>query len=157
MELLKLIALDDEDLTIMSAHLQDAVLLVEDMAFIPQERRFAAIVNRFDWVSATEKRTANGGGYERRRAALRFEKVMNAQFRQLSLDNKGDALELLAVKFEAATLPSGYVTLFFAGGGAVRLHVDCIEAELRDLGPIWKTRRKPEHPDDGNNDTEAAS
>lgn len=148
MQLLKLIALDDEDLTIMSAHLQDAVLRMEDMAYIAQERRFAAVVNRFDWISANEKRASNGGGYERRRAALRFEKVINAQFRQLSLDNKSDALELLAVKFEAQTLPGGYVTLFFAGGGAIRLHVDCIEAELRDLGPIWKTRRKPEHPDD---------
>lgn len=156
MELLKLIALDDEDLTILSAHLQDAVLRIEDMAYIPQERRFAAIFSRFDWVSAGEKRAANGGGYERRRAALRFEKVMNAQIRQLSLDNKEDALELLAVKFEPATLPSGFVTLFFAGGGAVRLEVDCIEAELRDLGPIWKTQRKPEHPGD-NNDSETAS
>lgn len=156
MELLKLIALDDEDLTILSAHLQDAVLRIEDMAYIPQERRFAAIFSRFDWVSADEKRTTNGGGYERRRAALRFEKVMNAQIRQLSLDHKEDALELLAVKFEPATPPSGFVTLFFAGGGAVRLQVDCIEAELRDLGPIWKTRRKPEHPGD-NNDTDTAS
>lgn len=155
MQLLKLIALDDEDLTIMSAHLQDAVLRMEDMAYIPQERRFAAVVNRFDWISAGEKRASNGGGYERRRAALRFEKVMNAQVRQLSLDNRSDALELLAVKFEAGTPPGGFVTLFFAGGGAIRLQVDCIEAELRDLGPIWKTRRKPEHPGDPD-DLEAA-
>ena len=57
-------------------------------------------------------------------------------------------LELLAVDFEATDDVAGYITLFFAGGGAIRLQVDCIEAELRDLGPVWKTRSKPEHPDE---------
>lgn len=148
MELLKLIALDDDDLKVLSANLQDAVLRVEDMAFIPRERRFAAVLSRFDWLSAVESHTGNGGGYERRRCALRFEKVLSAQHRSLALDIKSDSLELLAIGFEPAESPSGHVTLYFAGGGAIRLEVDCIEAELRDLGPTWKTPLKPDHPDD---------
>ncbi len=59
-------------------------------------------------------------------------------------------LELLALQFEdvAPEDPQGHVTLVFAGGGAVRLHVECIEAELKDLGPAWQARAVPRHPDD---------
>jgi hypothetical protein len=148
MDLLKLIALDEDDLKILSAHLQDAVLITQDMVFLPKERRFVAVLNRFNWQEAVDARAGNGADFERRQAALRFEKVSQAQFRNLSFDQPNDALELLAIDFDAGDAPSGSVTLFFAGGGAVRLHVDCIEAELRDLGPIWPTRTKPQHPDD---------
>ena len=147
MKLLKLIALDDDDLKVISAQLQDAILKREDMAYLPQERRFALVLNRFDWLSATAERGANGSGYERRQSALRFEKVEKAQFRNLSPGPSSEVLELLAVDFEVDETPGGYVTMIFAGGGAVRLQVDCIEAELRDLGPSWKTPRKPQHPD----------
>jgi hypothetical protein len=146
MELLKLIALDDDDLKVVSAHLQDAISRVEDMAFLSRERRFVMLLNRFDWARAAEDAASNGQGYQRRRCALRFEKVHKAQVRQISLDDRAGVLELLAVHFESGDAPSGYITLTFAGGGAVRLHVDCIEAELSDLGPVWKTPRKPEHP-----------
>jgi Protein of unknown function (DUF2948) len=149
MELLKLIALDDEDLKVLSVQLQDAILRVEDMAFLPQERRFAAVLNRFDWLSATGDGQETGSGFERRRCALRFERVLGAQFQNLALADKTAALELLAVNFEAEDLPSGAITLIFCGGGAIRLQVEFIEAELRDLGPVWKTRVKPEHPDGG--------
>lgn len=53
--------------------------------------------------------------------------------------------ELLAVTYEEREPPGGYITLYFAGGGAVRLEVECIEGELRDLGVAWKTAIKPEH------------
>jgi hypothetical protein len=149
MEPIKLIALDDEDLKVFSTHLQDAIIRMEDMAFLPKERRFAAILSRFDWFGADHMSAENGGGYERHRAALRFERVLSAKSQNIDLQNKRDTLELLALSFEAAELPEGHVTLFFAGGGAVRLHVECIEAELRDLGPTWKTRMKPGHSEGG--------
>ncbi len=148
MELLKLIAMDDEDLNVLSVQLQDAILRIEEMAYLPQERRFAAILNRFDWLSATGNEQANRSGYQRRRSALRFERVTGAQFQNLSLDDKTGTLALLAINFEPGDLPGGTITLIFCGGGAIRLHVEVIEAELRDLGPIWKTRAKPEHPDE---------
>ena len=148
MDLLKLIALDEEDLKILSAHLQDAVLLMQDMAYIPKERRFAMVLNRFNWADAGEAKASNGAGFERRQAALRFEKVAQAQFKDLDFGRPDTALELLALHYEAEDAPNGCVTLIFAGGGAVRLQVDCIEAELRDLGPVWRTQRKPRHPED---------
>ena len=156
MDLLKLIALDDDDLKVVSAHLQDAIVRVGDIAFVPRERRFALLLNRFDWITATEKRSSNGSGYERHLCALRFESVAHVQYRGISPERGDDALDLLAIDFAPTDAPSGSVTLHFAGGGAIRLHVDCIEAELRDLGPSWKTPLKPKHPDD-RNETNTAS
>jgi hypothetical protein len=63
-----------------------------------------------------------------------------------------EVLELLALQFEpqATEDPQGHLTLVFAGGGAVRLHVECIEGEMKDLGPAWQARAVPRHPDDEN-------
>lgn len=136
---LKLIALDPDDLRVLSCHLQDAVIRVEDMAYLRQEMRFAAIANRFDWARARE------GVYQRRRSGLRFERVKGAQVQGIDLKQKEAVLELLAITFEPSEEPSGTLTLSFAGGGAIRLQVECIEAELRDLGAVWRTERMPEH------------
>jgi hypothetical protein len=145
---LKLIALDAEDLAVISAHLQDAVLKVADMAFLPREKRFAAVTNRFDWVEAINNNTGKAKHYARRRTALRFERVLSAQVHGIDLKNKGAVVSLLAIAFEPGEPPDGNVTLRFANGGAIRLHVECIEAELRDLGPVWEARSMPQHPDD---------
>jgi hypothetical protein len=147
---LKLIALDAEDLDILSAHLQDAVLKVGDMAFLPRERRFAAVLNRFDWLAATPAGRTRARN-ERRRTALRFERVSDAHLQGIDLKAKDRVLALLAIKFEPQRSPGGVITLLFAGDAAVRFEVDCIEAELRDLGAVWRARTKPEHDldDDG--------
>jgi len=143
---LKLLALDPEDLGIVSAHLQDSVLKVEEMAYLPRQQRFAAVLNRFDWqtVLAPAKRRAQP---QRRRTALRFERVGRARLQGLDLKAKDRVLVLLAITFEASQTPGGTITLQFAGGAAVRLDVECIEAELRDLGAAWATRSKPDHGD----------
>lgn len=142
MEELKLIALDAEDLRVLSCHLQDAVMRVGDMAYVKSDSRFAAIVNRFDWEAAVEDATEE---FRRRRSGLRFERVKAARIQGLDLRDKEQVLALLAVTFEAGDEPSGAVTLQFAGGAAVRLEIECIEAELRDLGAAWATRTKPAH------------
>lgn len=146
MDKLKLIAFDAEDLAVVSAHLQDAVLKVADMAYQPRAKRFAAVLRRFDWPASLK-----GGKVVpvRRQAALRFERVMAAKLTGFDLKRRSDVLSLLALQFEAkgADDPAGAVTLVFSGGGAVRLEVECIEAELRDLGPQWRARTKPKHPD----------
>jgi len=142
MELLKLVALDAEDLEILSAHVQDAVMRVGDMAFVPARNRFAMVLNRFDWASANASRDKT---MERRRAALRFERVLGAQIQNLRQKAESAAVELLAIQFEETETPEGFVTLVFAGGGAVRLRVECIEAELHDLGPAWRAKSRPWH------------
>jgi hypothetical protein len=145
---LKLIALDADDLAVVSAHLQDAVLKVADLAYLPRERRFAALANRFDWVEAIKDGAEPAQGYARRLAALRFECVEGAKIHNIDLADKERVLALLAISFEPQEAPAGLVTLHFADGGAVRLQVECIEAEMKDLGPVWQSKSKPQHPED---------
>ncbi len=146
---LKLIALDTEDLNVLSAHLQDAVLRVADMAYLPKERRFAVILNRFDWKTAATPQP--GTGLERRRAGLRFERVLGAKVHGIDLSDKTASLALLAVTFAPSGGPdevAGDVTLTFSGGAAIRLSVECVEAELKDLGAVWAAKRAPHHGED---------
>jgi hypothetical protein len=143
-EPLKLVALDHEDLKILSAHLQDAVLRLADMVYVPAEKRFAAVLSRFDWLAAE---TADGkpSNLRRCRCALRFDRVVRAQVHKIRPGEPFAFAELLAVTYEEDGAPGGFVTLYFAGGGAVRLQVECIEAELRDLGDVWRAAMKPQH------------
>ena len=152
MDQLKLIAFDAEDLHVVSAHLQDAVMRVGDMKFLPNEKRFAAIVSRFDWAGV---HTDGGKTNVRRQAALRFERVLAARTSGLDLKQTSEVLALLAVTFQGsgAHEPAGTVTLTFAGQAAVQLDVECLEGELRDLGPAWKARARPAHPAGDGSDT----
>lgn len=145
---LKLIALDEEDLAVISANLQDAVMKVGDVAFLPKEKRFAAIANRFDWADALQDGNSRQQSFARRRTALRFERVLSAKVQGIDLERKGTVLALLALRFEPGDPPGGDVTLEFADGGAIRLTVECIEAELKDLGAVWQTKSRPQHPDE---------
>lgn len=146
---LKLIALDADDLAVLSANVQDGVLKVEDMAFLKKQHRFAIVFNRFDRLSvetAGKRNRRQGGRGVRRRTALRFERVTRARLQGIDLAVKDRVLVLLALQFEPGpNAPAGEITLLFAGGAAIRLDVECIEAELRDLGAAWRTRSQPKH------------
>jgi len=141
MDQLKLIVLDEEDLEIVSTHLQDAVTRVSDVLWRPEEKRVVVAVNRFDWEAAQ----TGSREYRRRRAALRFERVLSCKCRDVSPAGKDAVLNLLAVEFFETDAPSGVVTLTFSGGATLRLEVECLEAELADLGPTWKTTARPVH------------
>lgn len=145
---LKLQALDAEDLSVLSAHMQDAVCQVGDMAYLAGERRFALIANRFDWSAAVKSpNLAQDGTFYRHRTALRFERVTSARISGLDLKDKQRTLSLLALQFEETGAPGGQITLVFAGDAAVRLDVECIEGELKDLGAAWSAKAKPRHPE----------
>ncbi|MGH6790706.1 MAG: DUF2948 family protein [Pseudolabrys sp.] len=145
MDLLKFVALDEDDLAVVSTHLQDAVVKVADVVWRPQEKRVVVALNRFDWESAQ----SSNPEYRRRLAALRFERVLSCKCRQLNPAGKDTVLNLLAVEFSPSDAPSGVVTLTFSGGGMMRLEVECLEAELADLGPMWTASRCPNHPAEG--------
>jgi Protein of unknown function (DUF2948) len=151
MDHLKLIALDKEDVEVLSAHLQDAVVTSADIRWRPAEQRVVVALNRFDWEAA------NGAApeFRRRRAALRFERVSACKCRDLNAAAKDQVLNLLAVVFEETDQPAGVVTLTFSGGGTLRLEVECLEGELADLGPVWVTECCPEHRVDGDAGGEA--
>ncbi len=138
---LRLLAQDEEDLAIVSAHMQDAVVRVADMAFIPTARRFALAACRFDWLAA------EAGVMQRRQAGMHFDGVLSAATSGFDPAGAGkDAtLNLLSVDFAPGDAPAGLVTLTFSGGAAVRLTVECLDAQLRDLGPKWQTSKRPGH------------
>ena len=141
MDLLKFVVLDEEDLEVVSTHLQDAVVKVADVIWRPQDRRLVVAVNRFDWEAAQ----SGDPQYRRRRAALRFERVLSCKCRDVNPAGKDGVLNLLAVEFAETQTPSGVVTLIFSGGAALRLEVECLEAELADLGPTWTATACPTH------------
>ena len=140
---LRLIALDTEDLAILSAHVQDAVLKIGEMSWIREEKRFVLAMNRFAWEHAGKR--GRRREYQRRRSALHFERVEAVKSTGLDRDAKDAVLELLAIRFEPRENPSGDVLLDFAGGATLRLSVECLEAQLADLGPAWSTPLLPRH------------
>jgi Protein of unknown function (DUF2948) len=145
---LKLIALDAEDLSVLSAHMQDAVLVVADMAYLPADKRFAVIANRFDWTAAAKAEVAGADRSDalfRHRAALRFERVLGAKVSGINLQDKRQTLNILALQFDEHSAPAGAVTIICAGGAAVRLEIECLEVELKDLGAVWAAKAKPDH------------
>lgn len=146
MQPLRLIALDTEDLEVISAHLQDAVLRVGDMTYLPREMRFALVLNRFNWVQALEAgERSRHIAFERRRAGLHFDRVRAVRTQGINRAAADDALELLAIRFTETDPPAGEIELLFAGGATVRLDIECIEASLSDLGAAWETGRRPGH------------
>lgn len=140
---LKLIALDKDDLEVVSAHLQDSTLKAGEILWRPTEHRVVIALDRFDWEMAHGKNT-----YQRRRSALRFERVKSCKYRSFDSADKDKALNLLAIDFSEHDAPAGMVTLLFAGGGLLRLEVECLEAELADLGPVWAASCCPAHDDE---------
>ena len=98
------------------------------------------------WWSASTVSTGRRGPHRipncrRRRAALRFDRVLSCKCKQVTPTGKDKVLNLLAVEFEASDTPAGVVTLVFSGGAALRLEVECLEVELVDLGPVPPPRR----------------
>jgi hypothetical protein len=141
-DFLKLAALDAEDLQIISAQLQDAVLTVENIRYLPRQQKLALVVNRFDWEDAETK---DKPPYRRRLTGVQFARVKSVRSRNIKRDSKDAVVVLLSVVFIAGEPPAGEIVLNFAGGGDMRLDVECVEIMLEDLGPEWQTVAKPVH------------
>lgn len=142
---LKLVALDRDDMEVVSAHLQDALVRIADIIWKPHYHRFVMALDRFDWTSAAEAKTNGAPEYRRCRTALRFDRVLSCKCRNLDPADKNARLNLLAVEFSERDSPCGIVTMTFSGGGAIRLEVECLEAELADLGEVFVAEICPNH------------
>jgi hypothetical protein len=113
------------------------------MVYLPKERRFALAMNRFTWEKAEDGARRD---FERRRAALTFDRVLGVRTSGIDRTESGKILELLAVRFDPTDAPQGKVTLVFAAGALVEIEIEVIEARLADLGAAWATHTKPNHP-----------
>ena len=141
--MLKLRAESLEDLTIFGGYVQDAIIRVEDMAWLPKHNRFAFVANRFMWERAKDTSTTP---YFRTRCGLHFETVTAVQTRGIPMTKKDHVLNLLtlhAVEQDNRVL----ISLACAGGADIRLEAEVIDAELRDLGTPWETPNLPQHDD----------
>ncbi|MEJ1970529.1 MAG: DUF2948 family protein [Rhizomicrobium sp.] len=138
---LTLAAEDAADLEVISARLQDAVAQMKDLVYLPRKRRFAAMFNRFQWEADQKK------GDLRVRSGLHFDGVLAVKSSKLKRGAPEAVVSLLAIRFtpKGAEDPGGTVELVFAGGGAVRLEVEAIDAGLTDLAGPWAAMGRPEH------------
>jgi len=152
---LKLRAEDEEDLSILSAILQDALVAVGEMTWLPEEKRFVLVANRFLREEAPLDKRAAGGRrvnfarrmssrrakFSRRMVGLRIDGVCAVQRRGFDPRDGERLLVLLAMRSEP-----GFIYFDFAGGSSIRLEVERIICHLDDLGEPWPTRWRPRHP-----------
>jgi hypothetical protein len=144
MTTLKLLALDNEDLAIISAHMQDSVFKVGDVFYSPRLGQFSITANRFVWELSDRKDKA----YERHRSALVFKRVQAVRSTGIDRRRRDEVLSLLAIRFEQkGEGPDGTVELTLAGNATIALDVECIEVQLADVGGAWETASKPDHSD----------
>ncbi|MEO3386287.1 DUF2948 family protein [Mesorhizobium sp. CAU 1741] len=143
MSQLKLVALDEQDLEIVSAHVQDAVMKVGDLTYLAAEKRFVIAMNRFVWENRPGLFSRR---HERRRCALHFEGVEVVRTTGFAREATDEVLSLLAIRFlPGGEAPAGVVELTCSGNAAIRLDVDYVEARLSDLGAAWETSSRPHH------------
>lgn len=151
---LRLLARSAEDLQVISSLVQDAVLTGADLSFRRSARRFSILLNRFRWEDPLSASTGSKRA-ERVRSILDFADVTGASHQGLSRD-KDTVLSLLSVQFEPETAGDadapagpGAVILTFAGDGALRLQVECLEVELSDVTRPYTapSRHTPQHPE----------
>ncbi|HRO33249.1 MAG TPA: DUF2948 family protein [Brevundimonas sp.] len=141
---LRMLAADADDLQIMSAALQDSILRPVDIVWEKSARRVTIALSRFCWEC----------GGTRVMAAMQFGDVQAVKSRRLPRGPES-ALELLAIDFEPVEAPGGRVILMFAGGGDLRIDVECLDAVVTDLSERWPARVAPAHPEQAPQETVA--
>lgn len=138
---LALIAADLEDLKTVSALLQDAVVKVGDTTYLPEEKRFVFVGNRYVWENA--KRSFFNQG-QRVRTGVHIDDVKSVKSRAVRMDAKEAVLDILSAEYEGDE-NGGTITLNLAGGGTIALDVDAINVTLKDLSEPWRASRRPDH------------
>ena len=139
---LKLSGKNQEDLKVISAYLQDSILIVKNIVFLKQNRTFVMIVNRFMWEDA-EKGVFRQN--KRIRCAVKFEEVITVECKNINQKNKNKPLECLAIKCSSIFEETYEINIFFAGDGIISLVVEVIEVALHDLGKPWNVKHIPIH------------
>ena len=139
---LKLLGKNQEDLKVISAYLQDSILIIRDIVFLKQNRTFVIIVNRFMWEDV-EKGVFRQN--KRIRCAVKFEEVIKVESKNINQKNKNRPLECLAIKCSSIFDETYKIKIFFAGGSIITVISEVIEVALRDLGKPWSVKHIPIH------------
>ena len=139
---LKLLGKHQEDLKIISAYLQDSIIIVKDIVFLKQNRTFVMIVNRFMWEDV-EKGVFRQN--KRIRCAVKFEEVIKVKSKNINQKNKDKPLECLAIKCSSIFDEVYKIKIFFAGDSIITIISEVIEVALHDLGKPWNVKHIPIH------------
>lgn len=144
---LKLRAQDVEDLKVVSAMLQDAIVPICDLAYLPTDRRFVLIANRFRWEAVGDRPPPAGGPtadvelpYERINCAVNFQGIEHVGYRHLDLTDRKQMLNLLALEWT-----DGAAILHFSGGSCIKLTASSLDCLIEDVGESWPTGNRPCH------------
>ncbi len=145
---LRLIAVDAEDLQVLSALVQDAVFPASEMQWTPADRRFAILLNRFRWEDA-DGATSRRRDFERVQAVLVVEDVLGVQSQGVKKGDADTVLSLLSIELEDDKEGSSRVVFNLAGDGAIACQVEALEVVLKDVTRpyIAPSRKAPSHPD----------
>ncbi|MBN44708.1 MAG: hypothetical protein CML94_04310 [Rhodobiaceae bacterium] len=133
---LKLIAQDDEQLTVISSLAQDSIIKTNEMGYDKKTKRFALLMNRYRHEEENPSRI---------RTAIHFDFVDSVKSVGIDKHSSDDILVLLAIRFESKLKPSGSIFLEFSNNKSVTVDVESIEAFLTDMGEPWKIPNKPVH------------
>ena len=139
---LKLIAKTQEDLSIVSAHLQDSIASVSDIANLKKNKIFLMQLNRFMWEDV-EKGVFRKN--KRIRTILKFENVLNVLSKNIDQQKKGKFLDFLAIETNMTPDNNYEMKIIFAGDSIIRIISEAIEVTLDDQGDAWETKNKPNH------------
>jgi hypothetical protein len=138
--ILKLLAEDSDGLAVIAGAVQDAIVKPEGIKLDGKSRTFGMEINRFQWERAGKRPP-----FFRTRSVLAFAGVESVKARNVSKDVDA-VFALLDIGFASAEQPpGGTVTLTFAADTQIKLDVECLDVTLADIGPVWPTRRKPDH------------
>lgn len=141
---LRLKAEDGDDLTVVSAALQDAVGQLGDFSWDSRARRFRMLLNRYRWEAAGDR-----GKGERVRTALQVDSVLSVRSRNVKQTAPDAVVSLLALAFERKDddpeAPEGTLVVTLAGGGDIRIEVECVDVILADVSEPWRARARPAH------------
>ena len=139
---LKLLGKNQEDLKVISAYLQDSILIIKDIVFLKRNRTLVMMVNRFMWEDA-EKGVFRQN--KRIRCAVKFEEVIKVESKNINQKNKNRPLECLAIKCSSIFDETYKIKIFFAGDSIITIISEVIEVALHDLGKSWNVKRIPTH------------
>ncbi len=139
---LKLIARTEEDLRVVSAHLQDSIASVADIANLKKNKIFLLQLNRFMWEDV-EKGVFRKN--KRIRTILKFENVMSVISRNINQLKKDKFLDFLAIETNITPDKNYEMKIIFAGDAIIRVTSEVIEVTLDDQGEAWDTKNKPKH------------
>ena len=140
-DLLRLAALDADDLAVLSAHVQDAVAKLSEVSWTPTGARFLMPMNRFAWEAALARPRRE----ERRRAVLHVDRVTRVRVAGAGTADRTQIVSVLALMFVPGEAPQGAIEIACSGGVTFRLDVECIEARLSDVGAVWSASMRPRH------------